>query len=244
MPRDSRKSTADQFEPNKTMKEIISSIELFRNVAPTTIDILSSCAFQKQLSKGEYLFFDKDPILFVYIVVTGMVSLFKTNSLAEKKVIFVLGSGKLLNEIALQELPCSINCEVIEDSLILGIPKDKLLYFMERDFHLTKSIMDSMAIKIRQLYRQLKNTTNSLRGDKKIAAKLWKLSREHGIPCEEGTKIFMELSITYLADMMGSKRETVSRHLKLLVEQNLVIVRRNCFIIPDPDKLREYFKQT
>ena len=53
----------------------------------------------------------------------------------------------------------------------------------------------------------------------------------------------MNLSITYLADMLGSKRETVSRQVKRLTELGLINMERNRITIPDMKKISEYFKQ-
>ncbi|MCR3759219.1 Crp/Fnr family transcriptional regulator [Clostridium felsineum] len=225
------------------LKETFKQVEVLQNVNLNTLKALENYGSLKRIKKGEHIFRDKDQVSVIYIVIEGLAALYKINSVGEKKVIFVFGKGKMLNEVIFQEMFASVNCEVLEEALILCFPKDKLIKIMEKDFELTKAILDSMAIKIRRLYRQLKNTTNSIRGDKKIAAKLWKLSGDYGIKVKEGIKINMELSITYLADMLGSKRETVSRQLKILSEKNLVILKRNEFIIPNREKLNNYFKE-
>lgn len=75
-----------------------------------------------------------------------------------------------------------------------------------------------------------------------MAAKLLKLSWDHGMEDENGVRIDMNLTVTYLAEMLGSKRETVSRQVKSLVEQGLVMVKNNKYIIPDQEKLSKYFK--
>lgn len=217
--------------------------EVLENINENSFEALKACGKIKKIEKGEQLFRDKEYVPYIYIVISGLAALYKINSMGEKKVIFMFGKGKMLNEVIFQNMTSSINCEILEEAIILYFPKDRLMDIMKEDFELTKAIMDSMAIKVRRLYRQLKNTSNSIRGDKKIAAKLWKLSGDYGVPCKEGVRIDMELSITYLADMLGSKRETVSRHLKLLTEKNLVIVKRNEFIIPEREELRKYFKQ-
>lgn len=222
--------------------DALSSAEILENALPSTLHILSRFSTLKQFKKGEHLFYDKDEVQTIYIVITGMSALYKVDCQGEKKVIFVFGKGKTLNEVILNYLPASINCEMLKTGQILCIPRDVFLSVMECDFPLTKSVMDSMSIKIRRLYRQMKNTTNSLRGDKKIAAKLWKLSTDYGKPCEDGVCIDLKLTITYLADMLGSKRETVSRQLKILTDSGLVIFHHNRFIIPDREKLLEYFK--
>lgn len=225
------------------LEEAFKIAEVLQNVNKSSFYDLKACGKIKRISKGEQLFRDKEYVPYIYIVISGLAALYKINSMGEKKVIFVFGKGKMLNEVIFQNMTSSINCEILEEAIILYFPKDRLMDIMKEDFELTKAIMDSMALKVRRLYRQLKNTSNSIRGDKKIAAKLWKLSGDYGVPCKEGVRIDMELSITYLADMLGSKRETVSRHLKLLTEKNLVIVKRNEFIIPEREELRKYFKQ-
>lgn len=54
----------------------------------------------------------------------------------------------------------------------------------------------------------------------------------------------MELTITYLADMLGSKRETVSRQLKQLADAGLVRYGDGRFLLPDRDALQKYFKES
>jgi len=196
----------------------------------------------KQKRKGEQLFRDKETVSTIYIVVSGLVALFKINSQGEKKVIFVLGQGKMVNEIILQDLPASVNCEIFEDAQILCFNKQDLLDVMEHDFALTKAVIDSLSLKTRRMYRQLKNTSNSVRGDKRLAAKLWKLSGDYGAVCKSGICIDIDLSITYLADMLGSQRETVSRQLKTLTEQGIVVIEQGRFVIVNRDELARIFK--
>lgn len=224
------------------LRKLIEDTEILKSARPYSLDKLEVCGFSKKAVKGEHIFRDKDRVNTLYIVTGGLVSLYKNSSSGDKKVIFVYGKGNLVNEVIVNGLPASINCEAISDATLLCFPIDQFLAVMEEDFCLSKAVMDSMSIKIRRLYRQLKNTGSSIRIDKKIAAKLWKLSMDYGRPCGYGSKIELEMTITFLADMLGAKRETVSRQLKLLGDEGLVIFRDNRFIIPDPEKLKEYFK--
>lgn len=217
-------------------------IEVFGQLNPNSITILSSCGTMRYLPKRKHLFLDKEPVETFYIVLSGAVSLYKVNSLGEKKVIFILDKGKFINEEILQGLPVSINCEVFDDAQILCFDKADFVHVMENDFVLTQMVFNSLSLKVRRLYRQLKNTSNSVRGDKRLAAKLWKLSGDYGVLCKDGTKINLDISITYLADMLGSKRETVSKQLKDLVKQGLIQLHDGQITIPDRDELSKYFK--
>lgn len=225
------------------IKDAFAMTEVLQKASTSSLTILETCGSLREMDKGEHLFRDKEPVNFLYFIIYGAAALYKLNSLGESKVIFICSKGNMLNEVIIQDLPASINCEILKKSLILSFPKSTFIQVMSQDFALTKAVMDSMSIKIRRLYRQLKNTTNSIRLDKKIAAKLWKLSMDYGIPCDNGIKIDVELSITYLADMLGSKRETVSKQLKVLGSEGLLIFEKNHFIIPNRDALMVYFKK-
>ncbi len=123
------------------------------------------------------------------------------------------------------------------------LPAARFIQVMDKDGRLAREVMGAMSLKIRRLYRQLKNTTNALSGEKRLAAKLFKLGKDYGVCSGDGTLIDMNLSITYLADMLGSKRETVSRQVKRLTELGLINMERNRITIPDMKKISEYFKQ-
>lgn len=209
-----------------TIKEALQISDVLSQASSSSQTELASFAFIKRYERGKHVFYDQEEVNCIYILLEGIASLYKTNSLGEKKVIFIYGPGNMLNEVMLQELPASINCEIREDALVLVLPKERLWHVMERDGALTRAVMDSMSLKIRRLYRQLKNTTNALSGEKRLAAKFYKLARDYGTVTESGIRIEMNLSITYLAEMVGSKRETVSRQMKKLTEMDLSRWRR------------------
>ena len=226
------------------IKEYLHRIDIFKDRDESTLDFLALSAGVRSYIKNEHIFIDREEVSNFYFVIRGKAALYKLNSRHEKKVIFIYGSGAFLNEVMIQDKFASINCELLTDSSILIIPKSIMLLAMSRDFDLSKAVMDSMALKIRRLYHQMKNTSNTVRLDKQIAAELWKLSADHGRQCDEGTMIDFDMSITYLADLVGSKRETVSRYVKLLSDNDLIVVRKNRFIIKNRENLLRYFQES
>ena len=113
---------------------------------------------------------------------------------------------------------------------------------MESDFQLTKAVIESLSNKVRRMYRQLKNTPSSIKIEKKLVAKIYKLGKDYGISCNNGTMIDMKISITYLADLLGSQRETVSRSIKILQDKKLFYYKDKKIFIPDLQELSDYFK--
>lgn len=216
-------------------------VDIFKGLSENTLVKLSKYSELKEYKKGEHVFQDKEFVNRIYIIYSGKVSLYKMNESAQKKIIFILGSSSIINDYAIDDLPSSVNCEVFEKSQILSIDKNKFLEIMQDDFELTKIFIKSQAIKIRRLYRQMKNST-PIKVEKRVAAKLWKLAKDYGEEVEEGTLINLNISITYLADMFGAPRETISRALKFLSKENLIINDNKKIIIRDKDRLSKFFK--
>lgn len=225
------------------VKEAIEAVPVLQAASPLSRSEIASFAYLRRYAKGQHIFFDREDVGCLYILLEGVASLYKLNSLGEKKVIFVYGPGNLLNEDMFLELPVSVNCEIREEALVLTLPRERFWLVMEKDGGLAREVVGSMALKIRRLYRQLKNTTNALSGEKRLAAKLFKLAKDYGVMTGKGDLINMNMSITYLADMLGSKRETVSRQVKKLSELSFIVMEKNKIIVPDMWKLSEYFKQ-
>jgi CRP-like cAMP-binding protein len=223
-------------------KEQLQELEIFNNISKTSLDKLVKFGEVKKCKAGSHLFRDKEEVNTLYVVLSGNVSLYKLNESGQKRVIFILGKGKMINDVIIQDLPASINCEIFEDAQILSYDKNVFLNIMEEDFNLSKNIMFSLAMKVRRLYRQLKNATGVIRMEKKLAAKLWRLSKDYGIACESGVIINMNISVTYLADLLGSKRETISRSLKILLNENLIAYENKKIKIIDLEKLSHFFK--
>lgn len=221
--------------------EAISNMKIFKNISKDSIESLVDICEIKCYQKGRHIFRDKEVIKKIFIVYKGKVSLYKLNESAQKKIIFILGEEDIINAIVLDDLPASVNCEAFENVEILAFDKEKFQEIMEKDFQLTKIIMSSLTIKVRRLYRQLKNST-PIKVEKRVAAKLWKLSKDYGVKIEDGVLIDLKISITYLADMFGASRETISRALKTLQDNDLIIMERKKIIVKDREKLSNYFK--
>jgi CRP/FNR family transcriptional regulator, cyclic AMP receptor protein len=215
-------------------------IPVFEGIAQETREKIKEAASIVRLQKNQHLFMEREEINNIYIILKGKVTMYRNAEEGHKRVIYILSDGTLINEVIFDGRSASICCEAFEESTIISIPRDSMLKIMEFDFVLTRNIINSMSRKIRRLYRQLKNTT-TLRVDKKVAAKLWKLSTDHGIEVEEGVLINLNITITYLADMLGHTRESISRAIKTLEEEKLITLKERKIIV-NRERLLKFFR--
>lgn len=224
-----------------TLDEALKKIIIFKNINSKTIEYIKQFSTLKLYKEKDHVFIDKDEIMNIYFIILGKAALYKINNFGDKKIIFIFDDGKILNEHSLQNIKVSISCEILEDSIIMSVPCNIFFKAMEKDFILSKSIIDSMSLNIRRLYRQLQNTTNNLECEKRLASKLLKLAKDNGICCENIVKINVPLTITYISEMIGSRRETVSRQITKLSKLGFIEFKNNFIFIKDIEKLRNYF---
>ncbi|MPN18234.1 hypothetical protein SDC9_165593 [bioreactor metagenome] len=155
---------------------------------------------------------------------------------------YILGKNYVINEVIMDGKFASISADAYETSLILSIPKDNFMKAMSLDWNFNYKIICSMSKKIRRLYRQLKNTV-PLKIERKVAAKLWKLSKDYGKTVKEGEEIALNITVNDIAEMLGSSRETISRAIKELKEHELIVTDKRRIIVKDREKLAEFFRK-
>ncbi|WML33992.1 Crp/Fnr family transcriptional regulator [Clostridium sp. OS1-26] len=226
---------------SKVTYDDFNQLTIFNDLDETIKNELRLKSSKIKLKKGQMLFSERDDTDKVYIVLSGKVTMFRNSEEGQKRVIYILSRGEFINEVIFDNVSASINCEAFEDSCIVYLNKNDLLEIMSKDFNLSQIIINSMSKKIRRLYRQLKNTV-PIKMDKKVAAKLWKLCRDYGMQTEDGVLINLNISITYLADMLGSTRETISRCINNFEKIGLIKFLGKKIIVRDPEELSLYFK--
>lgn len=225
--------------PQVTLRQL-KDLPLLECIEDKTLELLREKVLIRNLKKSQILFGERECLNNIHIVLSGKVSMYRLSEKGQKRVIYILNKGEIINEVNFDNMTTSINCEGFEDGVIISILKVDLLNIMKQDFKLTEVILYSMSKKIRRLYRQIKNTVPT-KMDKRVAAKLWKLSKDYGVETSMGTLINIKISITYLADMLGSSRETISRAVKELENMGMVRIKDRKFIV-DRDKLSKFFK--
>lgn len=227
-----------------TIRTIIETMPLFREASPSTKAKMLNYAIVEKVEKGAYLFNVRDEIDRIYMIINGYVVLERINNQNHLRGIFLLSAGDLINEVIIDGHSSSISAKALSQLEVVSFSRNQLLEMMEQDFHFTKLYMDSMAKKIRKLYRQIANTTKMMTLESQIAAKLWKLGHDYGIKEQENIVIPFDLSITLLASLVGSNRESVSRVIKKMALANIVSITHKKCIIYQPEMLIQLEKKS
>ena len=227
----------------KAKNSDIEKIEVFSGISKNSIVEIKNSADVIDLKKNKALYSDRQQLDYVYFLISGNVSLIKSSESGENRVVFLLNDGSMINEPLMRKNTSGIECWGFEDSKILRIGLKTFDKIMSKDYILARNCMLEMEKRIRRLCRQLKNST-STNIEKKLAAKLYRLGTLYGIENVQDKFILinLNLTVTYLAKMLGYQRETVSRSIKLLSEKTIILLKDRKFYI-DMEKARQFFKK-
>ena len=222
----------------------LNELEIFHGVRPETLTEMQSRGKIISMKKGTVCYRASDKQDNIFILMDGQAIIYTLTRCGNRKIIFVHGGGELLNESIVTTDKTTVFCDLIRDSRVFVICNEVFCGLMEKDFTLVRAVMCVQERKLWRTSHQLKNTPGSIYLERKLAAKLWKLARDFGVPVDNGRKVRIDvsLSITFLADFLGAPRETTSRVCKNLVERGLIEMDKKTIIVDNMDCLSGFYK--
>ena len=197
---------------------MLRALPFFQGLPDETLTVLAEGMWIENYRRGEDLAGRQGEHLDRYretawFVCHGVVALYTLTSRGGRKILFFQGPGALLN----QEI-CSTPA-------------------------LAEALFAHYERRLWRLSHQLKNSADIWYAERKMAAKLLKLSGEFGRPGAEGVEINFPLSIQQMADYIGVSRETASRACKRLTDLGLIRYEKKRFCIPDRTRLEGFRKE-
>lgn len=150
---------------------------------------------------------------------------------ARRMVVAMAGAGSAMIAPAADE-----RVEALSDARLTAIDeraKRELLAIPGAATVLTNALMESL----RESQETLSHFANPRHADR-LRGKLTQLARTHGKVAARGVWLDLPLTHELLADMIGSKRETVTRALARLAEEGFVRYREGAYVLAvEPESL-------
>ncbi len=226
----------------KAKIEEVCGVKVFKGISDDSLNRILVCGDIVDLKKNACLYHDRQDLYYVYFLLEGKVTLVKPNENGESKVVFILNPGDTINQPVMRNNTSAVECWGFENSRILRIGFDDFDTIMAKDYILAKNCMAFMENRIRRLYRQLKNSV-TINIEKRLAAKLVRLGLDYGSREEDSvmTRIDLNLTVTYIAKMLGCQRESVSRAMKSLTKRGIVELDGRTIYV-DIEMARKFFK--
>lgn len=169
-----------------------------------------------------------------FVVVQGLVEIFKLSPEGKKQILHIFGPGEPFGEVvAFEGERFPANAQALKPSRVLYFPKKDFSDLLRDNPHLALRMLGVLSRRLRELTTLLENI--SLREvTNRLASFLFYMSQKG-----KRRVLHLEFSKGQLANLLGTVPETLSRALRRLSEEGLIEVRGREIVLKDPPKLLE-----
>ena len=207
------------------------------------VDITAIAAFavQKNLDKGEYLFYEGDRSEGFYVVQKGAVNVHRVSAAGKEQVIHLFLPIESFAEATLAtEGGYPADARATEPSTVLLIPKTDFIELLRRRPELALRMLGSMSQHLRVLVGLLDDLTLK---DMETRLANWLLKRCPRPISDRAVEIELDRTKRVLAAEMGTTSETLSRTLAKFRDQHFLCVKGNTITLTKPRELQKLLQR-
>jgi CRP/FNR family transcriptional regulator, cyclic AMP receptor protein len=213
---------------------ILSKTPLFQSVPPQALEVAKEAFVTRSYPSGKQIFDAGDMGAALYVVQSGQIRIYRTYLDGRERMFAYLGAGEVFGEMSLlDDQPRSASAETINESVLLVLYQDAYWSLVRKWPEILHNLATILARRLREADLELEVLSfEEARG--RVAYALSKLRKQR---YGDGTR--MKLTHQELAQLSGTSRETVTRVLHALREDELVKVGSGFVEILDPVGLEE-----
>ncbi len=214
--------------------EILSRCPLLAGVSQSELGLLAARCEWLILSKRQPLFFQGDPVERLYLVVEGLIKVYRLDPRGQREIVIHLDPpGQWVAAVAvfLQEPQYPASAEAVEVSRVLAIPARDFCHLAQQNIALSNNLLRFTAQRTRQILQVLDRMV-FCDVDSRLAGYLLSMAQSHG----QGFKLPTNLEI---AAIVGTTPEPISRKLGHFSSQGWVEINRRRVHITNPVALQE-----
>ena len=216
-----------------SIQQSIRKISFFNNLNDEQIDLIASISSESKYSNNSILYYESDENNNLLFLVDGLIKIYKIDKFDNEIFLYHIYKNSMISEltsIKQNEIYCFSNAEIIEDSTILSINFDKFKeHFLSKNI-LTMELLEILLEKTHQL-QCIVNRELVFDATAKVAFML-----------NQDVDMFNKLKRQEVSFMLHIQPETLSRVLKRLTRNGVILVENGDVIIINKDALISIFK--
>ncbi len=208
--------------------------ELWEGLSPEELELAERFCPERHFPEGATIFAPGDPSEALYVLKSGIVNLTHVSEDGQESILRVLIPGNVFGELFLTTPARPFLASALTPCVVTVVSTDS--------FHRLLGMIPRLALNfIGVLSRRLTDLALDRgqfahkRSFQRLALILLKLSAVHGVENSHWAAIGLPLTHQRLADMIGTSRETVSRHLALLKRQGAVRQQGRTLLVRQAD---------
>jgi len=191
-------------------KVFLKKVPLFSDIGGDELKQIAEVTSERFYRKGTYLFFENEPGNALFIIISGLVKIYKSDISGKTKTLSFLRENDFFGEMSmLDEEIRSASAQVLEDTRIYILHRSDFQKKLMHNPSICIKIMRTLSARLREADRQIQNIVfRNLPG--RVAQTLIDMADKYGRKTKEGTLIDLKLTHQELAEMVETAREVVS----------------------------------
>ena len=207
---------------------VLRSIPAFEALDAQRLENLSRISSLRQVSRGNSVLREGDRTDNIYFVVNGALKVLVSDDEGREVILSILGPGEMFGEMGvLDEHPRSATVTATQSSDLVVVNKADFQRFLASSFDVTLFIMRGLVKRLRMADRKIESLA-LLDVYGRVARLLLDLAEER-----DGRKVVAKVTKQDIAKMIGASREMVSRVMKELENQGLIVDEDRQIILRD-----------
>lgn len=225
--------------PKIKTQAFLSSLPLFKEVAPVELDRIAVGTTELHVPRGEMLFNKGDPCVGFHLVIYGQVKLAFISPQGSEKVVEIVGPGFSFGEaLMFMEKPYVVMAQTLADSLLLHVSKQVVFDEIERNPSFARKMLAGLSRRLHGLIGDVE--AYSLQsGTQRVIGYL--LRQEQDLAAASAPySVMLPTSKAIVASRLNLTPEHFSRILHELADRGLISIDGREVKILDVSKLRMY----
>jgi CRP/FNR family transcriptional regulator, cyclic AMP receptor protein len=187
---------------------------------------LDGRSLARTFHRKEIVYFPDEASESVLVLARGRVKIKAVTPDGREMIFAFIEAGELFGELAILDgEPRNEYAEAAEESLVLAVPREELLWLMGRRPDIALHVTKLLGFRVRRIENRLRNVLFRSTREKAVAL-LLELLESHGRSAANHWEIRMRLSHQEFANLIGSTRETVTATLGQLQREGIIEIQR------------------
>lgn len=215
-------------------KDFVEKVHMFKGLDQQQLDDVLQQSSLQRLKKEQILFSQGDSVGHFYLVLSGIVKLFRLSPDGQEKVIEVVKHGETFAEalMFLERPSFPVTAAALSDAEVICFEASSFLKMLNQSPETCLSLLGTMSQRIRGLVQEIDNLSVQT-GRQRLAAYLIALAEDKG-------ELHLAIPKSVLASRLSIKPETFSRIIKQLRNSKTIEVDGSDIKIVDRNQLQDF----
>lgn len=211
----------------------VRNVRFFDSVPDEAVLQICEHLLVRTFAAREFVISEGDVARGMYVLRSGKARIFRTGVDGREQSLRLLSPGQSFGEVPVFDGgPSPASVETLEPSEVVLFPTTVVNEVVRRYPDVALALLLHVTRRLR-FFTELIELVSLQTVPARLARYLLQLAREEGERCDEGIRVPRSITQRDLASLVGSVREVVSRSLKAMEEDGVLVVRRHEIVILD-----------